>query len=371
MVYCCVCCRLAGVELIEVYTVMRIFFIGQFILLLLIVASSFWLSGSVFDVRYSGPPRNALAVAPIEQAITLARSLKGKVLLVSSANVDGVSTIDINSSLSTDYASPIEAYNALGYDRLRQMATTAPMFERLPWSELAMAIDEVYPNIAAGTNFAGHAEEVGHEGEPFLFPKFSRPTPWNADVSKGSRLDYEVELCAVLLKDYTPRSEPVLGYVLCNDFTDRWLLVRDIDLDGPMGETGFPIGKGGETRLPTGPLLVIPVEDDFYRRLELELYVEDALRQRANASDMIWSPRKILAEVFEQCNLPYDLEGEPVRLSECDRIPAGTLILTGTPEGVMFNVATIWAPWAYLRPGQVVRSFGTYLGALESTIIDG
>jgi 2,4-diketo-3-deoxy-L-fuconate hydrolase len=349
---------------------MRTLVIGLLVLLGAAIVSSHWLSRPGFDVSFSEPPTNALAVAPIDHAVTLARSLGGAVLLISSANEEGVSTIDINKSLSADYASPMEAYNALGYDRLRRLATTAPMFQRMAWTELAMPVDEVYPNIAAGTNFSSHAEEVGHEGDPFLFPKLSRPSSWNADVSNGSRLDYEMELCAVPLTDYTLGSEPVLGYVLCNDFTDRWLLVRDIDLDGPMGETGFPVGKGGLSRLPVGPLLVIPAGDEFYKTLELELYVDGALRQRASASDMIWPPREILAKVLEQCNAPYDLEGETVRLNDCERIPAGTLILTGTPEGVMFNVATLWAGWAYLQPGQVVKTFGTYLGALENTIVD-
>jgi 2-keto-4-pentenoate hydratase/2-oxohepta-3-ene-1,7-dioic acid hydratase in catechol pathway len=339
-----------------------------FLLLLVATVSSYWLSRPVFDARFTEAPLNSLSIAPIDEALTLARSVEGAVLLVTAADSDGVSVIDINAVLATRFASPVEAYSTLGYMRLREMFETAHKYQSMPWSELGIPVDPVYSNIAAGTNYRSHAEEVGHDGDPFLFPKLSRPSPWNAGVVDGSRLDYEVELCVLPLKDYTAGSTPVLGYILCNDFTDRWLLVRDIDLDGPMGVSGFTVGKGGETRLPVGPLLLVPRRNNFYKHIELALYVGDVLRQKTRADAMIWSPEEILEQALAQCRVSYDLEGSSITLGSCDAIAAGTLVLTGTPEGVMFHAATIWSPWAYLRPGQKVSAYGTYLGRLENLI---
>jgi hypothetical protein len=40
----------------------------------------------------------------------------------------------------------------------------------------------------------------------------------------------------------------------------------------------------------------------------------------------------------------------------------------GTPEGVLFKLAMLWRPWAYLREGDVVISFATYLGYMSNQI---
>ena len=50
----------------------------------------------------------------------------------------------------------------------------------------------------------------------------------------AARLDYEAELCLIPLADIVrPDQEVEFGLLLCNDFTDRWTLVREIDLGEP------------------------------------------------------------------------------------------------------------------------------------------
>ncbi len=72
--------------------------------------------------------------------------------------------------------------------------------------------------------------------------------------------------------------------MLCNDFTDRWSLVKGIDFDEPRGTTGFPDGKGGEGMLPIGPLLVIPRDANaFYRGLTIELWSTDVFASEHSA----------------------------------------------------------------------------------------
>ena len=181
-------------------------------------------------------------------------------------------------------------------------------------------------------------------------------------------MDFEVELCAVPLVDYSIGATPLLGYLLCGDFTDRWQLVKDIDLDGPMGITGFAAGKGGVGRMPLGALLLVPRQPDLYADIQLDLYLNGRLRQRATAGLMIWSPEEIIERALAACDTEFAHHERSVTLTDCDRIPARTVILTGTPEGVLFHVATLWSPWSYLRPGDVVVSRASYLGILHNTI---
>lgn len=339
------------------------------LLLALAGLSSYWLSRPVFDEELADDIFRTISIAPREEAITLARSLSGTVLLVTAADAEGVAAIDVGAAAGREFSDALHAYRHLGPSGLRALYDAAATVG-LSWAELGMAIPARYPHIAAGTNYRAHAEEVGYDGEPFLFPKLSRPTSWDSDVLVGTRLDYEVELCAVTLSEHTRESPAALGYMLCGDYTDRWLLVRDIDLDGDMGRTGFPLAKGGETRLPVGPLLVIPHEDDFYRALELSLYVNGELRQKAGAGQMVWSPGEILSNTLADCRTPYRLGDETIQIADCERLSAGTLLLTGTPEGVLFHIGTLWNPWAYLRPGDVVTSFGTYLGYSRNEVVE-
>lgn len=337
------------------------------VMLVLLVLSSLWAARPKHHGELHAGIYEAMVLAPPERAVTLARTTSGAVLLVTALDAEGVTAIDVGQALQRNFSDPLQVYAVLGAVGLRGLPRSVDT-ARHRWEELGSPLVDRARHIAAGTNYRGHAEEVGHEGDPFLFPKFSSPTPWNSRVAPGGRLDYEVELCAVLLKDRTTETDTALGYVLCGDYTDRWLLVRDMDFDGEMGRTGFALAKSGEGRLPVGPLLVIPHDDGFYRELKLSLYVNGQLRQSAGAGQMIWSPRAILSRATTDCHEAYDMNSETVHLWDCESIPAGTLLLTGTPEGVLFHPVTLWNPAAYLREGDVVTSFGTYLGFMRNVI---
>ena len=322
-------------------------------------------SGPIHDEQLEGAPID-VEIAEPGVALTFARSGE-RVLLVVAADADGVTAVDVSRINNREFGDGIEIFNAFGYEALTYVARAST--QTYAWADLDLPFDPAYPHIAAGTNFRAHAEEVGHEGDPFLFPKLSRATRWNAPVNTGSRLDYEVELCAVPLSVHTTETPASLGYVICNDFTERWTLVRDIDLDAPMGTTAFPAAKGGDTRLPIGALLVIPADAyAFYEDLELELYVNGALHQRARAGLMIWAPDEILDQAMARCDTPFQLGDETVALVGCDSVPARTLILTGTPEGVAFNPINLWNPGAYLGDGDEVISRATHLGSLINRV---
>lgn len=330
---------------------------------------SWGLSKPKFNEVLSGDIMSQVEVAPINEALTLALSHSSEVLLVLDASAKGVKAIDVNAVVGSDYGDAADAFLALGRDRLVEIAATESP-EQYLWENISVPLVVEEKKVAAGTNYSEHADEVGLTGEPpFLFPKLSNTTRWNASVTSGSRLDYEVELCAVPLQDYRAGDKTQLAYVLCGDFTDRWLLIKDMDLAGEMGKTGFPLGKGGGTRLPIGPFLVIPSNADFYNNIDLKLYVDDDLRQHSMAGLMIWSPWEIMQNALDDCGSVYTREGEEIKiLSSCEKIPAKTLFLTGTPEGVMFHLATMWNSAFYLQSGDVVSAHATYLGVTRNVI---
>lgn len=341
---------------------------GLILIALLAFVSSAWLTRPVVEGTLDPTVFDTLALAPVDEAITLAMSRTGEVLLVNSVNAEGLTAINLSSATGQAFADSLEAHARLGAEGLRDLLNENSVTGEFSWDSLGLPIRPLPVQIAAGTNYRAHAREVGLDEEPFLFPKLSAPTSWNESVLPGSRLDYEVELCAVLLSQHSSTQAAGLGYTLCGDYTDRWILVRDIKLDGPMGRTGFPLAKGGVSRLPVGPLLVIPAAETFYEKIQLSLYLNNTLRQQDVAGSMIWSPREILDKALADCAPDYVAGEEKISLTDCESIPAGTLLLTGTSAGVMFRLATLWNPWAYLKAGDVVTSFGTFLGMTRDEI---
>jgi len=338
---------------------------------LALLASSVVLTRPAFDNRLDGDARDNIPILPLDQGLTFARSVQdgsAKLLIVRSATAKELHVVDVGAALSRPVEDPLTAIASVGLAQLAHLALTG-VETIVRYEDLGVPLQGGEAHIAAGTNYAAHAEETGIDDGVFLFPKLSAPTAWNASVKARGRFDYEAELCAVPLAPIVPDGPVRLGFVLCNDFTDRWPLVRDIDFDRPMGTTGFTEGKGGPGMLPLGPFLVVPRDDSaFYRAVSLELFVNGQLRQRSSASLMIWSPEQIAAQALRNCAQDYHRGAETVRLTGCESIPAGTILLTGTPEGVLFHPATIWNPLAYLRSGDEVVIRAPWLGVLQNRI---
>lgn len=315
----------------------------------------------------SGPATHGPPVAPLPLAlpdpgvaVALARTAEGT-LLLNAVTEDAVIGVLLAGT-------PLDAHATHGLAGLRQLRDAGPD-HRVPLDALLPPVPSPFPHIGSGNNFATHQEEVGVHDEPALFPKMSTPTAWNADVPAARRLDYEAELCAVTLDDVAPGDAAPLGFLLCNDFTDRWSMMRGIKPGTPLGTTGFPDGKGGPGRLATGPWLVIPDNaHHFVASVQLRLAVDGRLRQDAPQSLAIWNHPRIIDQAFAACALDYRYHGEPVAWPACDRIPAGTLILGGTPGGVVFRPWNVWAWWMYLQPDAVVVTEGTGLGRLRNRV---
>jgi 2-keto-4-pentenoate hydratase/2-oxohepta-3-ene-1,7-dioic acid hydratase in catechol pathway len=174
-------------------------------------------------------------------------------------------------------------------------------------------------------------------------------------------LDYEVELAFVLLADVAltalPSWETLLdqsAFFVTNDMTDREAIIRNATLTGPG--TGFVEAKGQPGFMPAGPWLVrgrelfAAVAACGGRGLPIRLEVDAGegfeLRQDANTELLLLDPIALLARVAEQVRttglrseMPVVRDGEtrhyPLAVDEsAPRLPAGSLVLTGTPEGV-------------------------------------
>lgn len=307
------------------------------------------------------------AVADRSQALTLARSEQDLLLVIGTA-AGQVRAINLTARFGPDATrNTVEFFHATGYEALRALEgpeITVAMHEL----GLPLAIRDAH--LAAGTNYAEHADEVLLDDPPFLFPKLAAATPWNAPIPWTKRLDYEAELAAIPLATVTaPEDSPGYALVLANDVTDRLALVRELDLDEPMGTTGFASGKGQAGFLPVGPWIVIPRKPEFYRDLEIRLYVDGRLRQRFNTRDMILSIDDIVRQGFRDRSMEYRKGSASVNLMPAEGVPTGSLILTGTAGGVVFKPLNIWWQPAYLKTGALVRTEASYLGVLENTVV--
>jgi 2-keto-4-pentenoate hydratase/2-oxohepta-3-ene-1,7-dioic acid hydratase in catechol pathway len=228
--------------------------------------------------------------------------------------------------------------------------------------------------IGIGLNYREHREETGAEdhagvgpAEVLVFPKFVAPTgaysPVNIGIKIGSPaalpvrlLDYEVELGMLLLEDLDLKALPTgyrdfinqVAFFIANDVSDREPIILD-------SEAGYTRGKSHPTYLPTGPWMIhghhlqplAPGEGSD--RLELGVRVTEVppdgtagrtRRLQDSATDrMILGPWEIvqtLAARYRQGirTCMRDSAGEPrYTHTPAGIIPAGSIILTGTPGG--------------------------------------
>ncbi len=276
--------------------------------------------------------------------------------------------------------------------------------------------------VAAGLNYAAHAEEAGG-GDVFLFPKPVEPGPPYGAVAAPAGvtlLDYEVELAFVLLADVDLRALPTpdellaqSAFFVANDVTDREPIIRNATFFGPG--TGFVEAKGQPGFLPAGPWLVRGRElfaalaacgaEGLGLGLEVDEGAGFQTRQDATTAAMILDPSALLARIADEVTergarspMPVRRAGGvrhyPLAVEGADgtlRLPAGSVVLTGTPGGVALQApspmavlargllrlrgpfeqfrreelarAAAGAPGGYLAPGDRVRARIDGLGA--------
>jgi 2,4-didehydro-3-deoxy-L-rhamnonate hydrolase len=252
-----------------------------------------------------------------------------------------VSGVDLSAALGADVDDPIEAFNRFGYAELARVVEAGDV-EDFAVSELTLPVNLGDHHVAAGTNFPEHASETGVAGGPYLFPKLTSPTRHDATVSAGrALLDYEVEVGWVPLQPIERGSYPeFVGMILCNDYTDRDTLLRHIDTSNVASGDGFTTAKSFPGFLPVGNLFVIPRDRvAFEENVLLKLAVNGWLRQREHLRRRVWGIDEILDQSWAREKQTWDHRGEAVSLfsKTSDAIAERTLLMSGTPSGVVFN----------------------------------
>ena len=325
---------------------------------------------------------NALGTLEIgdqHEGLTFARYRENgtlKILLVNDYESGIVTGISLNDYFETEEDNPIDLFNTYGYSDILNAASSASHVTSVSVAELEIPFEAAGPHIGIGANYVAHAEESKAGDEPFVFPKTVEASHFSSEVSlhESPRLDYEAELGFVALKDISPDAAfpEFMGLVLCNDFTDRWTLVRQLKFGASMGTTGFADAKGKRGFLPIGNLFVIPRNlETFYPEIQLNLYINGRLRQRAKVGLMIWSLPEIVRQIFLRSNWDFhSSRGSIPLLPGTANIPAGTIILSGTPAGVIFRPVNIWNGSLYLAKGDEVVMRSERMGVLHNTMVD-
>lgn len=297
-----------------------------------------------FHERFREVERGNVAIAAPADALTFARipTASGpRVIAVTAWKGGAVEGVDLSALLGREVVDPVDLFLERGYDSLRDGVLNAPAAARtsLPADKLLLPVDFGGDHIAVGTNYPEHADDAGTT-KPFLFPKRVQPGISGDTVSAGTGLlDYEVEIAVMplepLRKGETPR---YLGILLANDFTDRETLMHAIDRNDVESGKGFTTGKSFPGYLPVGALLVIPRDyRAFVRDIEIRLFVDDGLRQRALGSQMVWDVDEVLAQTMASKDVRWEHRGQQVALFDGEAIAARTLVLTGTPHGTVFS----------------------------------
>lgn len=171
--------------------------------------------------------------------------------------------------------------------------------------------------VCIGRNYAAHAAELGNEvpTEPLMFlkPRSSVIGPDDPIVLTrySQRVEHECELAVVMGKRCSKLAEAddpfefVLGYTCVNDVTARDLQKKDVQ---------FTRAKGFDTFCPLGPHIETNIDP---ANVVVEAYVNGAVRQSANTSQMIFPVAFLISWISQMMTL--DL---------------GDVIATGTPAGV-------------------------------------
>lgn len=260
--------------------------------------------------------------------------------------------------------------------------------------------------VGIGLNYREHREETGagnpiglSPGDVLVFPKVVAPTGAYTAVHAGAKvgafparpvrlLDYEAELGMVLLEDLDLNAPPMsytefinrVAFFIANDVSDREPIILD-------AEFGYTRGKSHPTYLTAGPWMIHgrdlqpSAPGEGQHNLQLGLVVQEPAqkkhmarirkRQSSSTEHMILGPWRIvrlLAARYQQGlrTCMRDASGAARHIhTPAGIIPAGSVILTGTPGGT-----AIQAPGLLEKLALFVRGGFTFSGARQRMIKD-
>jgi len=208
--------------------------------------------------------------------------------------------------------------------------------------------------LCIGLNYRRHAAETGFDlpRYPALFMKNPGAiTGPGSDIvipdccTERPEVDYEAELGVVIKTPARNVSEAcaldhVLGYTCANDVSARrW--------QKHAGGGQWVRGKSYDTFCPVGPVLTLAGAIPDPQDLAISCRLNGEAVQESRTSDMVFSVARIISY-----------------LSQSTTLLPGTLILTGTPEGVGYTRK----PPRYLSPGDRVAVEIEGIGILENRV---
>lgn len=207
------------------------------------------------------------------------------------------------------------------------------------------------PNIfAIGRNYRAHIAETGARipEQPLVFLKATTALLGPEEqirlpLSAPDEVDFEAELAMIVGRTARRVSEQtapehVLGYTCANDVSAR---------DCQRGDKQWTRAKGFDTFCPLGPWLVTPDELDP-NNCALRSRLNGRIMQESSTANMIHSCARLVSYLSHQFTL----------------LP-GTVILTGTPEGVGFART----PPVFLREGDRIEVEIDGIGTLGNTVV--
>jgi len=209
------------------------------------------------------------------------------------------------------------------------------------------------PNImAVGLNYRKHAEEtkVSLPEIPVLFIKSTTSVIGHDETivlpaAGPKQVDYEAELAVIIGKKAknVRRAEAldyVFGYCCANDVSARdWQIEKQ--------KRQWARGKSFDTFCPLGPCIMTADEIPDPGRLQIRSILNGQVMQDSNTSDMIFDVTALISDLSQSITL----------------LP-GTVILTGTPEGVGFARK----PPVFLQPGDEITIEIEKIGRLVNKV---
>ncbi|VAX11841.1 Fumarylacetoacetate hydrolase family protein [hydrothermal vent metagenome] len=232
-------------------------------------------------------------------------------------------------------------------------ASPAPTGQRVPVSSLLAPI--IPANIyCIGLNYLEHARETGaalpQHPVVFMKPSTTVNSPGNGIhlpkcCVRGPEVDFEAELAVIIgrhAKDVAEENalDYVLGYTAANDVSARkW--------QKHAGGGQWIRGKSFDGFCPLGPAIVTTDEIQNPQALSIRTLLNGEVMQESNTADMIFSVARLISFLSQDTTL----------------LP-GTVILTGTPNGVGFTRK----PPRFLADGDQISIEIERIGKLSNSV---
>jgi 2-keto-4-pentenoate hydratase/2-oxohepta-3-ene-1,7-dioic acid hydratase in catechol pathway len=207
--------------------------------------------------------------------------------------------------------------------------------------------------LALGINYKKHGDEtaMSYPDQPILFLKATTSIvghdgPIILPAAGSDSVDYEAELAVIIgkkAKNVPPDKaiDYAMGYTCANDVS-----ARDWQFDKQKGQ--WARGKSFDTFCPLGPWIVTKEEIDDPNNISIRCIINGQMVQESKTSEMIFNVQNIVSNLSRSMTL----------------LP-GTVILTGTPDGVGFTRQ----PPLFLKAGDLVSVEIEKIGTLTNRVV--